>query len=205
MQTLTLAERLVLISLDPATGSRRHATQIKFCAAGAVLAELALGGHLELVDKRVHAVSTELTGEPQLTSALRAIGDSRPRRPQSWVQRLGRTASNEALAALVSSGHVGEQTARVLGLFPVRRHPVLATGIVRADVENLHALLVGASPRAADDVELARLLVTAGLLKQVFPGVARGDAKARLAALGGVAWVDQAVKRAIEDQKAAAG
>lgn len=205
MAPTPLAQRLVLLSLDPARGTLRRRNAVAFGAAGGVLADLALNGAIALDGKKVVATGSE-PGELAAMEAevMAAIADHRHRRPERWVNKFRRRALQDALAGLATNGLVEPHEMRVLGLFKTTRYRLKSPAPVEADREAVRALLNGASPRDETDVELARLLIETHLLKVVLPGSRVRDARRRLDQLGGHPWVAKGVRRAIANQQAAA-
>lgn len=202
---LTLAHRLVLLSLDPATGARRQRQAMAFAVCGAVLADLALAGRIGLAEKRVAVLDRDVTPHSLLNDALARIAEGRPARPHTWCVRLQRVVRVRAvLDDLVRLGYVRRQQSRLLGLVPVTRYPVLATGVVegwRAALRNVVAL--GVTPTSDADAQLARLLFEVGLRKVAFGPVPRSTAKARVLAIDSLRWPGDGVRTAIQSARAA--
>lgn len=212
---MLIAEDLALLLLDDRRGSfRLDGSHRSPALAGAVLAELVLAGWMgpEGGDDRPRAKLVVLdaspTGDELLDAALATVGRHAPARPDRLLRPLARGLEDRLLERLVASGAVQERRAKVLGLFPVRRHPARDTGreqYVRASLAS--ALRAG---RAADPrlgVLVALLSVTGTLAKVVRPerlGLTRRElvtAGWRVAADDRVA---RAVKRALDGVNAAA-
>jgi hypothetical protein len=202
---VTLAEELMLLSLDGETGKvGGWAAGLDQGLAGAVLCELVLIDRVAIVEDRVVLRADGETGEPALDAALEKIAArEQPRRPADWVGRLAGGMRGDLLARLQERGIVRAQKRRVLGVLASTRYPEADAGAERELRARLRAVLVdGAEPSErtaaliaiAQAAGLGRALAGEGSWKELQPRakeVAEGD------------WAATAVRKAVESVNAA--
>ncbi|GAB3997342.1 GOLPH3/VPS74 family protein [Nocardioides marmoraquaticus] len=121
-----IAEDLLLLLLHDEKGSVQHAYHLDPVLGGALLVELALGGHVEPVPQekrwgwtpkdRVRA-TPEVPADPLLREAQDLVAE-KERTAQDLVTRLGRKRRDPLLERLADRGFVRREQGKVLGLFP---------------------------------------------------------------------------------------
>jgi Golgi phosphoprotein 3 (GPP34) len=136
--------------------------------AGAILAELALLGAIELQGKHVTAAgSAPESGFQQQLELIRH--KSRPHTAKRWVSMLESRAEvhrlYEEMAALGIVAHIGEKH---LGLFRITRYPEKDHVPKAALLKKIEAALGGGTPDPRTDALIGLLQVT-GLLQKLFP------------------------------------
>jgi len=125
---LLLAEDVLLLLLDDHTGAL-HQSNLAPLLGGAVLAELALDGAVEIGEKqgllrtaKVHAVPGRRPQDPVLAGAQDVVAQQ-PRTAQDLVTRLGKPLRDPLCERLAERGVLRREQHRVLGLFPTTRWP----------------------------------------------------------------------------------
>ncbi|MEE3127658.1 MAG: GPP34 family phosphoprotein, partial [Actinomycetota bacterium] len=125
---LLLAEDLMLLLLDDQTGAVRQ-THLRPLLGGAVLADLALAGAVEVEEKRgvwhtakVHPVDGARPSDALLAAAYDEVA-AKPRSAQDLVNRIGKPLKDDVTERLVERGLVRREEHRVLGIFPTTRWP----------------------------------------------------------------------------------
>lgn len=205
---LLLAEDLLLLLLDDDVGTLRQ-TNLQPLLGGAVLAELALLGAVEVEEKqafwqtaRVRPVPGERPADPVLADAHDVVAE-KPRTAQDLATRLGKPLKARLTDRLVARGVLRREDHRVLGLFPSARWPAEDSrheDEVRRRLADV--LLRGFSPDPRT-VALVALLSAVDQVHKVVPGEGLGGREVRKRAKQLVAdmdegeWVAKAVRDAV--------
>lgn len=164
-----VAEDLLLLLLDPRSGTIAGEGTLFHVLAGAVLADLALRDAVELVEgraltgRRVGAVPGAAPSDPVLREVWDQVAH-RPQGVQALLAGVGPHLRGPLLERLVAAGHVARERRRVLG--PISRTALVAGPSGRRDglVEQVRRVLVdGAEPTPRTGV-LAALLSASGSL-----------------------------------------
>jgi hypothetical protein len=195
---LTLPQAFTLLLLDPEGNREVNGTTLGLGIAGAILADLALRGGIDLQNGRVAVASNPPAIEDDLLS--RSLGwiaaNGRPRPAKWWVSKLAGPDTREAVAlSLVQNGLLDERHGKVLGLFPKTSYPE----IDGAPEEELRAQLAAV---LADDEDptpplaaLVALLDATGTLHKQFGRVPRNTVQA---ISSGSTWAAPAVKAVLD-------
>ncbi|MER6513365.1 GPP34 family phosphoprotein [Nonomuraea sp. NPDC001636] len=193
--TVTIAEELLLLALDEEEGKQLiGGVQLHPALGGAILAELAAAGRVELADDKVTVTDPTPLGDAELDAALaRMAEDGKARKPAWWVQRLqSDKLRRRLLTRLAEAGVLAEERGRILGVFPTTRWPE-ADPQVEADVrERVTAVLAGADPDERTATLIA-IMHAAKLDRKAFPGADRG----RVKEIAEGEWAGQAVAKTI--------
>ncbi|MEU8321105.1 GPP34 family phosphoprotein [Nonomuraea sp. NPDC048881] len=193
--TVTIAEELLLLAHDEEAGKQLiGGVQLDPALGGAILAELAAAGRVELADDRVTVTDPTPLGDAELDAALaRMAEDGKARKPAWWVQRLqSDKLRRRLLTRLAEAGVLAEERGRVLGVFPTTRWPE-ADPQVEADVrERVTAVLAGADPDERTATLIA-IMHAAKLDRKAFPGADRE----RVKEIAEGEWAGQAVAKTI--------
>jgi len=208
---MLIAEDLLLLLLDDESGRTTNATYLDPGLGGALLVELALDGHVEVVkgDRRwarakVHPTDGPAPTDPVLVDAL-ALVAGKERTAQDLVGRLGKRRREPLLERLASAGVLRKEDTRVLGLLPRRRWPV-SDGSHEAEVRRQlgDALVRGATP-SARTAALVAVLSAMDLAHKVVDreGLPGRMVKARAKEIADGDWAAKAVKDAITAAQAA--
>jgi hypothetical protein len=211
---LTLPEEILLLTLREREGTvMDFGTHWRFAVAGAVIAELLLGGRLQAVRER-KKVFLEPAGDatspddPLLAECLERVrGAKRRATVQIWVRRFARLGrlNHRVAAPLCRRGILRESEQRVLRLFRQRVYPELDPRPEKALRERMRRAIFGTStriaPRTAIVVNLAR---SANLLDRIFEAKKLRARKKRLQRLAAGDLVGGAAQKAVQEATAAA-
>jgi hypothetical protein len=202
MTRLTLAEEVMLLSLDDDSGAAKERAGAHWALAGAALVELVLAGRVEVEDDRAKVVDASPLGVPHLDTALASIAEKGPELKVKRALERAKCVHDRTTESLISRGLVREEKKKVLGLFPVTRYPE-ADGAAETELRERLASVVlrGADPdeRTASLVALIR---GAKLGKLAFPGEDRRQVDTRMEEIAKGQWVQPAVRRAIDQAEA---
>ncbi|MCX5611158.1 MULTISPECIES: GPP34 family phosphoprotein [unclassified Streptomyces] len=204
---ITLAEEIMLLSLDDESGATRQRQAVGWAVAGGILLELVLAERVSVKGKYLELADDTPTGEELLDGRLRLIGTwlrgRSKRRVTDWLTKDQAKAVGAAVERLRARGIVVVEESKVLGVFPRRRYPEADGAAERALRERLAAaVLTGAEPdeRTAG---LVALLHAAKLHRLAFPDLPRGQVTPRMAEIAAGQWAAERVRAAIRDMQAA--
>ncbi|MEO3755600.1 GPP34 family phosphoprotein [Streptomyces sp. B6B3] len=203
---VTLAEEIMLLSLDDESGAKEQRDAAGWAVAGGILLELVLAGRVSVEGRNLALADATPTGEPLLDLRLALLeswlGGHEKRRVKDWLTKDRSPAVDAAVERLCERGVVVERRQKWLGLFPVRRYPE-ADGAAEAELRQRlrDAVLDGADPdeRTAGLVALVHAAKLHGL---AFPGVPRKRVADRMAAIAAGQWAGESVRAAIRDMEA---
>lgn len=128
----TIPEELLLLALDPTTGTTAQPQSLDLGLAGAQLVELALAGRIAPDGDRIAVVMPRPTGDPTLDSALELLRRrGSPVRAVHWIggPRLG--LRQIYLAHLERCGMVHAVAGQMCGVLPTTRYQATDTAISR--------------------------------------------------------------------------
>jgi hypothetical protein len=208
---MLIAEDLLLLLLDDESGKLTNATYLDAGLGGALLVELALDEHVEVVKgggiwsrAKVHPIGGTDPADAVLRDALAMIAE-KERTAQDLVGRLGKHRREPLLQRLESAGILQRQDDRVLGLFPRSRWSSRDSSHeldVRRQLGD--ALVRGASPADRTAALIAVLSAMDLAHKVVDPeGLPARQVKARAKEIADGDWAAKAVKDAITAAQAA--
>ena len=200
----TLAEDLLLLLFQPESGTIAGETTLYYVLGAAVLAEMALGEHIEATTDRkgtvtVAAVQQDRPSDELFHPAWEYVSE-RPRGVQATLAAIGPTLRRPILERLIARGDVREEKRKALGLFTIT---ALIDGGTkrRADLmRDVRAVLVEDATPTPRVAALAALLWGSGALPQFDPEIPWNSAViARAERLGrgnfGAAAAGEAVTR----------
>ena len=171
----TLAEDLLLLLFQPESGSVAGEGTLFYVLAGAVLADLGLGGHVRTAAGRWGSTTVEAVADhPPAGDLLRASWEyvaDKPRPVQTVLPAIGPALREPLLDRLVERGELRQSTRKTFGLFKSLVIEEGDTGRRAALIGEVRAVLadgVEPSPRVA---ALAALLYGSGALPQFDPGI----------------------------------
>jgi len=211
MDTLTLAEELLLLAHEESTGRRiADGTSLEVGVAGSLLAELALAERVDLDGKQVTVRNPAPIGDAYLDEALaRMATEAKPRKPEWWIQRIGkdgkkdgRPLSRRLLDRLTERGLLHATSKKVLGLFPTTRYPELDPRAEQEVRARLYDALNGATPTPRT-ASLVALMDACGLARKVFPELDRKALKRRTKEIAESEWAGAATRKVIQSIHAA--
>lgn len=177
----TIPEELLLLALDPTTGTTAQPQSLDLGLAGAQLVELALAGRIAPDGDRIAVVMARPTGDPTLDSALELLRRrGSPVRAVHWIggPRLG--LRQTYLTHLERCGMVHAVAGQMCGVLPTTRYQATETAIsreIRARLDNAIRTGVPPDPRTA---ALAALAHAVGLGKHLYPGNEGRSSRSRL-------------------------
>ena len=149
-----IAEDLLLLLLDNETGKITASGYLDPLLGGALLADLAAQGLVEVrkpdrrwTSSKVHPVATTRRPADQMLVEAMAMVTEKPRSAHSLVSRLSKNRKDQVLDRLVKRGLVRREEHLVLGLFSRPRWPAAdATQELQLRQELRSVLVDGAEP-----------------------------------------------------------
>lgn len=213
MDTL-IAEDLLLLLLDDETGRTGWSDNSATVLPGAVLAELALAGVVEVEDRGVlhrdhvrpvEGADLSTVTDPLLARALDLLMH-KERSPQQLLRDIGDGLADELAERLAERGVLRREETKVLGLFPRTTWPSVDGSHEDAVRRELAAILVDdqePTPRAGVIIALLR---AAKVLHRTLelPGRSRWNVNKRAEEVADGGWAPDAVKKAVAAAAAAA-
>ncbi|OEJ34491.1 GOLPH3/VPS74 family protein [Streptomyces subrutilus] len=204
---VTLAEEIMLLSLDDESGAARQRQAVGWAVAGGILLELVMAGRVTVKGKYLELADETPTGEELLDGRLGLIatwlrGRSK-RRVTDWLTKDQAKAVGAGVERLCARGVVAVEESKVFGVFPRRRFPEADGTVERALRERLTAVVIGGAEPDERTAGLVALLHAAKLHRLAFPDLPRGQVTARMAEIAGGQWAAESVRAAIRDMQAA--
>jgi hypothetical protein len=203
----TLAEDLLLLLLDDTTGKPQvNSVSLDYALAGAVLAELAMAGRIEVASTagffggdKVGVVNAAPTGDDIADAALQLAG-VKPRGAERLVPKLSKGLRKQLLERLEQRGILHRESARVLGIFPRDRWPTEDASEERALRQRLHDVLVVGMTPDERTAAIAAMLAAVDQAHKLFDAdrVERKAVKARAKSLAEGNWTAAAVRKAVQ-------
>jgi Golgi phosphoprotein 3 (GPP34) len=208
---MLIAEDLLLLLLDDESGKLTNSTYLDTGIGGALLVELALGAHVEVVKgsgmwarAKVHPTDGAGPADPILAEALAVVAE-KERTAQELVGRLGRKRREPLLSRLEVDGILRREEDKVLGLFPRRRWPAVDSSH-EADVRRKlgDALVRGVDPDERTSA-LVALLSSLEIPHRVVDreGLPARELKQRAKQIAEGDWAAKAVRDAVAAAQAA--
>lgn len=196
----TLADDLVLLSIDPGTGKLMARRRITVALMGAELAQLAWYQRIRPEGGRIMVISPAPGGSPELDTALAALAAARrPPRLVSWVARPRPGILAAYLGRLSAAGVITAERRRLSRT----RWRFADPGPAGAALARLDAAARSTGPAPAPEAAFGGLAHGCGLGALLYPGRANRDVRRRLAQLSGQHWAAQAVVQAVRARDAA--
>ncbi|MFJ7984073.1 GPP34 family phosphoprotein [Streptomyces sp. NPDC096351] len=205
---VTLAEEIMLLSLDDVSGVAKERQTAAWAVAGGILLDLVLAGRVAVDDGRVRVTDATPTEVPLLDERLRQLDawcakKSRAPKVTEWLTKDHGKAVRATVGSLRERGLVREERQRVMGLFPVARYPEADGSVERELRARLHTVLAAGPTHSARTTGLLALVHGARLHRLAFPDLPRKEVAARLEELTAGQWAAEGVRRAIRDMQAA--
>ncbi|MET9607666.1 GPP34 family phosphoprotein [Streptomyces sp. NPDC006512] len=205
--TITLAEEIMLLSLDDESGAAKQRQAAGWAVAGGILLELVMAERVSVTGKYLQLVDPTPTGEPLLDGRILLIGTwlrgRDKRRVTDWLTKDHTKAVAAALESLGARGLVGTEVRKVLGVFPQRRYPETDGSVERALRDRLEAAVLRDAEPDERTAGLISLLHSAKLHRLAFPELARKTVAPRMAEIAAGQWAAESVRVAIRDMQAA--
>ncbi|ANZ43241.1 hypothetical protein BBK82_34270 [Lentzea guizhouensis] len=188
--------------MDDESGTPAAAGTLYYAVGGAVLVELALGGLVEVADKKV-VLTGAAPEDPLLAQACEKIAE-KPRGVDSILLRIGADMWERVVDRLVERGMVRREEKRVLGLFRSTSLPAADTRHEEEVRQRIRAVLVDGETPDARTAALTALLSASGALPMLRPKLAwSGDVARRAKELERGNWGAEAVSTAVTRTAAA--
>ncbi|MFD5414528.1 GOLPH3/VPS74 family protein [Streptomyces nojiriensis] len=204
---ITLAEEIMLLSLDDESGAARQRQAAGWAVAGALLLELVLAERVSVSGKYLELRNTGPTGEELLDGRIRLmetwLRGRAKRRVTDWLTKDQPNAVGAALERLTGRGLVVAQVHKVFGVFPQRRYPEADGTVERALRERLRDVVLGGAEPDARTAGLIALIHSAKMHRLAFPGRQPDEVTARTAEIAAGQWAAESVREAIRDMQAA--
>uniref|UniRef100_A0AAU2JZB2 GPP34 family phosphoprotein n=1 Tax=Streptomyces sp. NBC_00049 TaxID=2903617 RepID=A0AAU2JZB2_9ACTN len=204
---ITLAEEIVLLSLDDGSGVARQRQSAGWAAAGAILLELVMAERVVVAGKHLELRDTSSTGEQLLDDRVLLIkawlrGRAKGR-VTDWLTKDHAKAVGAVLRRLVERGLVAEEVTKVLGMFPQRRYPEVDGAVERALRERLRVVVLDGAEPDERTAGLIALIHSAKLHRLAFPDRRPSSVAPRTAEIAAGQWAAESVRSAIRDVQAA--
>lgn len=165
---LTLAEELLLITLDDESGTLLDSIspfKYHIAIAASLIMELTLKGKLDLDEKKLFVVSSVDTGDPILDQALAEIvAEKTSLATTEWLKRFatrGEDLSNQIIESLVAKGIMQLVDKRLFWVLRTRAYSA-TSGIEEREVKARIMLLLN-----SDEIPDPNDILLVGLLKAV--------------------------------------
>ena len=207
---LSLAEEIVLLSLDDETGRPvgRGGMAPDLALAGALLMDLALAGRLDTDRDRVMVVNAAPTGDAVPDAALAALATAgAPADARGLIHLLSREAApwrNALLDRLVALGVLRRVEGCVLWVLPDLRFPKAPGRAEAGDARaRLRALLLREELPEPRDALLLGLARAAGLLPLILPAEESARVQAWLDLVTRIESLNRSLGAAVADVRAA--
>ncbi|MGW7434285.1 GOLPH3/VPS74 family protein [Streptomyces sp. NPDC054861] len=205
---ITLAEEVVLLSLDDESGAVRQRQTVAYAVAAGILLELVLAGRASVAGKHVELTDPAPTGDRLLDGRIALLeawlGGRGRRRVADWLTKDQNKALGAALESLCARGVVVEERRKALGVFPVRRYPE-ADGAVEAELrERLRAVVREGAEPDVRTAGLVALLHGAKAHRLAFPDAPRRQVTERMEEVAAGHWAAESLRTAIRNMQAAA-
>ncbi len=204
---VTLAEEIMLLSLDDESGAARQRQAVGWAVAGGLLLELVLAERVTVKGKYLALADDTPTGEELLDGRLGLIGTwlrgRSKRRVTDWLTKDQAKAVGAAVERLRARGVVSVEESKVFGVFPRRRYPEADGAVERALRERLTAVVIEGAEPDERTAGFVALLHAAKLHRLAFPDLPRGQVTSRMAEIAAGQWAAESVRAAIRDMQAA--
>lgn len=204
--TVTLAEEIMLLSLDDESGAAKGRTAAGWGVAGGILLELAMAGRVTVTGGRIEVTDASPTGDALLDGRLERIAawtkGSGRRKAADWLTKDQSKGVRAAVDRLCERGLVTEERHRALGLFPTRRYPEADGSVERELRDRLSAVVLDGAEPDSRTSGLVALLHAANMHRQAFPDVPRKRIAPRMAEIADGQWAGDSVREAIRNVQA---
>ncbi|WP_037605860.1 GOLPH3/VPS74 family protein [Streptacidiphilus rugosus] len=177
----TIPEELLLLALDPATGTTAQPQTLDLGLAGAQLVELAMAGRIVPDGDQITVVNPRPTGDPTLDHALELLRRRGSAvRAVQWIggPRLG--LRQTYLAHLERCAMVKAVPGQVCGVLPTTRYQASDDCTNSAIKERLDTAIRTGVPPDPRTAALAALAHAVGLGKHLYPGNEGRSSRSRL-------------------------
>lgn len=173
--TPTLAEDLLLLLFQPASGTIGGENTLFYALGGAVLAELALAGRVEATDPasaqpKLRAVDGAAPTDPLVRAGWEYVAQ-KPRSGQALIAAIGPTLREPVITRLLDSGHLSEREHKAMGIFTTTRLTEGSTGRRAQLVTAVRDALTTEHTPEPRIAALTGLLFASGVMPQLDPEI----------------------------------
>ncbi|MFG2096646.1 GPP34 family phosphoprotein [Streptomyces sp. NPDC048612] len=204
---VTLAEEIMLLSLDEESGTAERQQTAGWAVAGGILLELVLAGRVAVDGKYLSLTDPTPTGERLLDDRLELLGawlgGRDKRRVTEWLAKDRAKAGKAAVQSLCARGVVVEEQHKALGLFPIRRYPEADSAPEAELRQRLGAVVLEGAVPDERTAGLVALIHATKLYALAFPDAPRKQVTGRMAEVAEGQWAADSVRTAIRDMQAA--
>lgn len=173
--TPTLAEDLLLLLFQPASGTIGGENTLFYALGGAVLADLALAGRVEATDPasvqpKLRAVDGAAPTDPLVRAGWEYVAQ-KPRSGQALIAAVGPTLREPVITRLLDRGHLTEREHKAMGIFTTTR---LAEGSTGRRAQLVAAVRDALTTDRAPEPRIAALtglLFASGVMPQLDPEI----------------------------------
>ena len=201
---LLIVEDLLLVLVEPRSGSIAGEGTLYYTLGGAVLVELALLGAVDTEERstlfngvRVRAVKGAEPSDPLLRAAYDTVAE-KSRGALELLIAVGAELRGTVIDRLAARGYLATENTKVLGLFPSKRLSVARPDCQAALLGGLRAVLSDGAEPDTRTAALAALVSASGSLPQLHPAIPwSGDVYRRGKELESGSWGADAVGTAV--------
>lgn len=171
----SLAEDLLLLLFQPRSGTIAAEGTLFYVLAGAILADLGLGGHVRTGTGRFQGLTVEAVADnPPADHLLRDTWEyvaEKPRGIQTVLAGTGPALREPLLDRLIERGELHRRTRRALGFIKTSVLEAGDSGRRSMLLADIHAVLVDGAEPTPRSAALAALLYGSGTLPQFDPEI----------------------------------
>jgi len=205
---LTLCEELLLVTIDDVKGAITSSVLdvLPYGLAGAVLAELALHGKIQLDDRKLVIIDDSLLNQPLLDEIVLFLAQSKsPHKTAYWINKLAEwKLHKQALRSLVERGVLRQEEKRYLWVIPYDVYPQQDASAKYWLKTGLRAVVMAGEKAEPRTLILLSLLKACRMLNLVFTKDERKAAEFQIESLVKDEAFGEAVARTLDDIETAA-
>jgi hypothetical protein len=206
--SFNLPEKLFILSIDDDKGAIAPSVKdiLRYGLAGAVLAELALAGKIQLERERLKLIDKIPTGDPLFDEVLvKFAAEKKLHKPGRWVNEIGnRLIVKHVAGRLAERNVITIEKKRFSWTYPAIAYPQVDASTKYWVKAHLRAVILAGEKYDASDITLLSLLSACNLLRLVFTRDEHKAAKKKVQALVKGEVFGEAVMKLLADIEAAA-
>jgi Golgi phosphoprotein 3 (GPP34) len=198
----SLAEDLLLVAIDPATGVLRCRGNLRYGLMGAELLALVSSGLIEEANGQIYVLAGggRSSGDPDADGALVGlVAAKRPPRIRVWVSRPRRLIMEDYLDRLIAANAIRREGGRFRARWPVADHSRAAALRTRLDT-----IAFGSGAVDPPEVAFAGLVTAVGLERLIYRASDQRQVRKRLREICKSNAITEAVHRAASSSDAPA-
>ena len=206
---LNLVEEFLLIALDDDKGQFvTDSIHLSYGLAGAVLLELAVSEHIEVVNERIKLAGHTVTGNQVLDEVIDGISSvTDEKKTKYWIEKVAKKAKHikeVTLQCLIEKGILSKKESKILWIIPNNKYPTENPNPENKIRKRLHDVMLNGSESSPKDIMLLSLIDACELIKEVFRD--KGEQKlvgARIKEVTQDIKISRAINKTIRDIQAA--